>query len=154
MYFCKSLEVPKNQQIVVYDIKDSLEAWIFYFKNEGTIKEDEMTVLLKDNPAFEKAHRVYQEFTANDELMDMVEAREKWRKDVNTRLHEAEIRGLEQGIQKGMQQGMQQGIQQGMQQGMQQKALESARKMLAENMSIDSIAKFTGLTEDEIKKIQ
>ena len=89
-----------------------------------------MTVLLKDNPVIGKAHKVYQDFTANDELMDMAEAREKWRKDVNTRLHHAEQKGVERG------------------------KLETAEKMLAEGLGISMIARITGLSEEQIRSVK
>ena len=89
-----------------------------------------MTVLLKDNPVIGKAHKVYQDFTANDELMDMAEAREKWRKDVNTRLHHAKSEGREEG------------------------KLEDAEKMLTKDYPISDIAEITGLSEDQIRNLK
>ncbi len=127
------IEVPKNHRVRASDVKDGLDAWCYYFENEGTLKEDQMTVLLKDNPAIGKAHRVYKDFTANDELMDMAEAREKWRKDVSSRLHHAEERGVEK--------------------GMQQKAREDARKMRDRGFAIADIADITGLSEQEIREL-
>ena len=85
-----------------------------------------MTVLLKDNPVIGKAHKVYQDFTANDELMDIAEAREKWQKDVNTRLHHAKMEGK----------------------------LEDAEKMLAEGMDTSLIIRVTGLSEDQIRTLK
>ena len=42
----------------------------------------------------------------------------------------------------------------GEQKGAKEKQIEIAKKMLEENMSIETIAKITGLTEEEIKKIE
>ncbi len=88
-----------------------------------------MTVLLDENKAIRKAHKVYRDFTADAELMDMAEAREKWLKDVNTRLASAE------------------------RQGMQKNARETARRMLDRDMNIADIADITGLSEDEIRTL-
>ncbi|GAB6091728.1 Rpn family recombination-promoting nuclease/putative transposase [Spirochaeta dissipatitropha] len=131
------IEVPKNHREHASDVKDSLDAWCYYFENEGNLEEELMTVLLKDNPAIGRAHQVYQDFTANDALMDMAEAREKWQKDVGTRLHDAETRGIKQGMQKGML----------------KKAREAARKMRDEGLDIALISRITGLSEQEIRDL-
>ena len=88
-----------------------------------------MKVLLNENEAIRKAHKVYRDFTANAELMDIAEAREKWRKDVNTRLASAEQRGREQARR------------------------EDARKMLDRGFSITDIADITGLSDQEIRAL-
>jgi predicted transposase/invertase (TIGR01784 family) len=123
------IELPKNQLANLEHIKTQLDAWCYYFENEGSIKEDEMTVLLKNTPALGEAHKVYRNFTANDELMDMAEAREKWLKDVNTRLHNAK------------------------QEGIKHARLEDAQKMLNEGLEISLIARITGLSEKEIREL-
>ena len=62
--------------------------------------------------------------------------------------------GMEQGMQQGMEQGMQQGMEQGMQKGMAQGALDtamaSAKAMKADGMPVVLIAKYTGLSEEQV----
>jgi predicted transposase/invertase (TIGR01784 family) len=128
------IELPKNQIKSTDEVKNDLDRWCFYFENEGSVEEEKMTVLLKENEAMGKAHKVYSEFTASDELMDMVEAREKWQRDVNSKLLNAK--------------------EEGMQQGMQRKAREDAQKMLDRGFSVEDIMDITGLSEQEIKDIQ
>lgn len=139
------IELPKNQLESAAEVQDALDRWCYYFEHEGSVEEEDMTVLLKENQTLGKAHRVYRDFTADAELMDMAEAREKWLKDVNTRVLSAEKRGKEEGLQQGMQQGMQQGIQQARR--------EDARKMLDRGFSITDIADITGLSEQEIRAL-
>ncbi|MBI1923221.1 PD-(D/E)XK nuclease family transposase [Candidatus Poribacteria bacterium] len=65
--------------------------------------------------------------------------------------------GLEQGVQQGLQQGLEQGLQQGIEQGLQQGVGQGIAKvaiaMLKDNTPLDAIAKYTGLSEDEIKQL-
>ncbi|MEM9243306.1 MAG: Rpn family recombination-promoting nuclease/putative transposase [Pseudomonadota bacterium] len=61
--------------------------------------------------------------------------------------------GVQQGIERGVQQGMQQGIEQGVQQGRAEYAYETARRMLADNERLEKIARYTGLSLDEIKTL-
>ena len=56
----------------------------------------------------------------------------------------------EEGRQEGIQKGIKRGMQKGMQKGMQQVVLN----MLKEKTEIAFICKVTGLSEEEIRKIQ
>ena len=81
-------------------------------------------------------------------------------------MKKAKEEGTEQGLQQGMQQGMQKGMQKGMQQGLEkgmEKGLEQGREkgkqetasmMLRENLEISLISRVTGLSEEDIQKIQ
>jgi len=124
------IELPKNQLSNLDQIKTGLDAWCYYFENEGDLQEDDMTILLKNTPALGEAHKVYRNFTANDELMDLAEAREKWLKDVNTRLHHAR------------------------EEGMKQARIDDAKKMMKEGLEVAMIARITGLSEKEIKELR
>jgi len=97
-----------------------------------------MPVLLKENPVIEKAHRVYKDFTSDERLMLLAESREKWQRDMNTRLQHARQQGIEQGIE----------------QGMDEKAVEDARKMLQEGLGTDLIARVTGLSVERIEQLR
>lgn len=123
------IELPKNQLESSEEVQDALDRWCYYFEHEGSIEEEKMKVLLNENEAIRKAHRIYREFTADRELMDMAEAREKWLKDVNTRLASAEQRGREQARQ------------------------EDARKMLDEGFELATISRITGLSEGQIRAL-
>ena len=135
------IELPKNQLQSTDQVQNDLDRWCYYFEHEGTVEEEEMTVLLNENQALDRAHQVYRDFTANAELMDMAEAREKWLKDVNTKLRTAEQRGKEEDMQEGMQLGMQ------------ENARDNARKMLDEGFEVETIARITGLSEQEINRL-
>jgi predicted transposase/invertase (TIGR01784 family) len=52
---------------------------------------------------------------------------------------------IEQGIEKGKEQGIEQGAK--------NNAKETALRMLSAGLSIEDIAKFTGLTEKEVKDL-
>ena len=62
--------------------------------------------------------------------------------------------GRKEGLKQGLEQGLEQGIEQGIEQGSKNKTLEIAQKMLDSNMKISDISKFTGLSENEIKKLK
>ena len=85
----------------------------------------------------------YKEIVRNTEL---AEARE-----------EAREQGLEQGIEQGLEQGLEQGREQGLEQGREQgsksKALDMAKNLKLAGISIDIIAKSSGLSIKEIENL-
>ena len=111
--------------------------WLEFFKKEGQ-EEDAMKTLVSENEVIKKAHDRYESFTRSDELREIYEAREKYKRDEATRLHLAEKRGIEQGIDRGKQEGKH----------------EDARRMLARGLDTDLIIDITGLTREEIEGLE
>ena len=60
----------------------------------------------------------------------------------------------EDGLSKGLQQGITQGISQGMKQGAYEKAVETAKSMLADNLNIQFVAKYTNLPVETIQQLE
>ncbi len=58
--------------------------------------------------------------------------------------------GMEQGIERGIEQGMEQGIEQGYSDATRNIALN----LIREGLDIKTICKFTGLSLDEVNKLQ
>ena len=82
--------------------RNDFERWCYFFKYEGYLKEDEMRVLLGDNPYIQEAHKLYTTFTADQAMLDRLEAKEKWRRDYLSGLDESWNDGMEKGIEKGI----------------------------------------------------
>ena len=66
---------------------------------------------------------------------------------------DAEQRGKKAGYCEGLSDGISQGISQGIAQGEHQAKIETAKNMLLYGDSVEKIAKITGLSLDEIKKL-
>jgi predicted transposase/invertase (TIGR01784 family) len=49
--------------------------------------------------------------------------------------------------------GIKEGIQKGREEGLKQKARETAKRMISDGIELNVIAKYTGLTEEEIKNL-
>ena len=62
--------------------------------------------------------------------------------------------GLEKGLEKGLQEGLEKGLQEGLEKGLQKSQQEIARKMLQKGLDIALIAEVTGLTAEEVQKLQ
>ena len=74
---------------------------------------------------------------------------ESFERDIRSGLNAA----MQQGIAQGLQQGIAQEIAQGLQQGITQEKIATARAMLADGISAVQIAKWTGLTPEEIANL-
>jgi predicted transposase/invertase (TIGR01784 family) len=61
--------------------------------------------------------------------------------------------GMEKGMAQGMAQGLAQGMAQGMAQGKDEANRENACRMKADGMAVDLIAKYTGLSAEEIENL-
>jgi predicted transposase/invertase (TIGR01784 family) len=65
-----------------------------------------------------------------------------------------EAAGLyDEAVGKGWQKGKQEGKQEGWQEGLEEEKRRTARAMMADKMDINTIARITGLTEDEIRRM-
>ena len=62
-------------------------------------------------------------------------------------------KGMEQGMAKGMEQGMAKGMEQGRAEGAKEQAIDSAKKMKEGGLGIEQIAKFTGLSIEEVRDL-
>jgi len=61
--------------------------------------------------------------------------------------------GLEQGIEQGIERGIEQGIERGIAQGLHLAHMQDARRMRAEGLSLELIAKVTGLAPEELNAL-
>jgi hypothetical protein len=103
----------------------------------------------------------------DDSINELKEDRETRRKYMTytTRIAEAKSEAREEGIkygiaigekvgeERGRNEGISIGLSQGITQGAHQKAIETAKSMKIENMSISMISHFTGLSPEEIEKL-
>ena len=63
-------------------------------------------------------------------------------------------KGIEQGIEQGIEKGIEKGIEQGIEKGQYAEKLKIAANSLTLGMDVEFIAKLTGLSVDEIKKLK
>ena len=73
---------------------------------------------------------------------------------IDTAKQEGKQEGLAEGMEKGMEKGIEIGKAEGMEKRMNQKALDIARNMLADDVDINLIMKYSGLTQEQIEKLK
>ena len=115
----KKLEVNIKQQG-----NEKLEQWLGFIKNLELGKEASMY------EEIEKARKVLEEISQDEEERKLAEQREIWRIDYNSDMYSAELRGEYEG----------------------RKA--TAKRMLEKGFSIETIEEITKLTKEEIERIK
>ena len=123
---------------------------------------------LMENPETRKALDIVEESAYSDAQMagydhfwDMVSVERTLHSSVRREREkgkaEGKAEGLAEGLAEGMKQGMKQGKAEGMKQGLAQgahdSAMASAKAMKADGMPVALIAKYTGLSEEQVARI-
>ncbi|MEY8349969.1 Rpn family recombination-promoting nuclease/putative transposase [Bacillus cereus] len=126
--------------------EDSFVRWLLLLP----ANEDEyLTQILEDiamnqDPILEKAMNKWERMSQDPSFRQAYEVREKALMDKAAKFAHAEQEGLKRGIEKGMKQGIEQGVEQG--------KMQLIRGMHKNGVSVEDIAKLTGLEEIEIQK--
>ena len=135
------LEMPKfhkteSELVTMYD------KWLFVLKNLSKLlerpKELQERVFEKLFRQAEIAMFTPEEYTDYEESLHNL-----W--DITNAMNDAEMKGFGKGEQKGREEGREEGRQEAL--------LALARQMKADNMPMDMIIKYSGLTQDEINNL-
>lgn len=124
---------------------------------------------VKKNKEIEKANDEWEYLTGDEELkrLEFLELKkclddnsikaaikeEAWNEGIEAGIKEGKKRGIKQGLKQGIEQGIEKGIKQGIEQGEKNRTIEIAKKMLKQNISIETIIEITELSEEELKKL-
>ena len=119
-----------------YTSKCQLTYWLTWFCFDGENMKG-LDTILERNDAVRESHQQYERFTADKELMEKYEARQKYLRDLST------IKGVSR----------EEGFTDGLQRGIEQKAYTVARAMKAEREPTEKITQYTGLSEEEIANL-
>lgn len=139
------IELPKFTK-TEREIETLLEKWLYFIKHA-----DDLEVIPEhvDNPALEQAYKLADQFGWSQEDLEAYEYRGMRMQDERGAITYAHEKGRQEGFQEGRQEGRQEGFQEGRQEA----TLDSARKMVADGLPPEMIAKYTGLSSAEIKSL-
>ena len=115
---------------------------------------------LMENPETRKALDIVEESAYSDAQMayydhfwDMVSVERTLHSSVRREREKGKAEGLAQGKAEGLAQGKAEGLAQGKAEGARNKAIASAKAMKADGMPASLIAKYTGLSEEQISDL-
>ena len=101
--------------------------------------EEELNMVAQRNPQIKQAAVKLRELSADEKARDMLERREKGRRDYQARMTGAWEKGWETGWEKGVGEGRVTGL------------AEAARNAKGIGMDVATIVKLTGLTREEVE---
>ena len=118
---------------------DELLDWLFFIDNP---KSERVREAMKENEELQEANKKLNQMSEEEEMQRIAWWREKALHD------EASLKGM------GRREGMAIGEKKGRQKGKQEEKEEIAKKMLQKKMDRASIMELTGLSEEELKKLE
>lgn len=131
------IELPKYLKYAEKSRRKNFNLWAKFIKNPEVIimsNENDKQDIKETKQAINKAKKNLEQISKDEHERYLAELREKYIRD-------------QIAIQKY-------GYEEGKEQGQKEKAIEVAKKMLEEKMSIETIIKITGLTEEDIENLQ
>ena len=111
--------------------------------------EEELNMIVQRNPQVRKAAVKLVELSADERARDLIERREKGRRDAVAFANDARAEGIEQGLAKGLAEGRIEGLAEGRTEGV----VSVARNALKRGMSIDEVIGITDLTREEVEAL-
>ncbi|MCY4512570.1 MAG: Rpn family recombination-promoting nuclease/putative transposase [Bdellovibrionales bacterium] len=148
-YFCfdkglriVTVELDKFKKREPSALLDLREEWCYLLKESKKMGERESKELSAKGQEMEEAMFHLKELSREEGLRLVEEARDKAWKDQMAREDDSFNRGIKQGIEQGMEKGIDKGKK------------ELIMSMLKKGMEVSLLSKFTGLSEEEISKLQ
>ncbi|MCI8961647.1 MAG: Rpn family recombination-promoting nuclease/putative transposase, partial [Clostridia bacterium] len=111
-----------------------LNTWVKFIRKPEEIDMEDMN----NNKALKKAKEVLEEISGDEREKELAFQRLMYKMDQEA----IEVAGYDRGIERGIEQGIQQGME------------EIAKRMLKDNLDIEFIMQYTGLTKEEIEKLK
>ena len=121
------------------NMEDVLHRWLMFL---GNPQEEVLDMIETKDSVIARATKVLHLLSSDPDTVRLSELREKAIWDEVSRINGAKAEGIQQGIEQGIQQGIQQG------------QINVAHRMLAKGHSIEDVAEVTGLSVEEVCKLQ
>lgn len=128
------------------DANTALENWALFLKEaDNPKKSGHIEKLTEKEAGLMQAQKSLSSISANQELWIT-----QYRQEIAER---DRISAIAAGRREGLEQGIAEGIAQGIAQGVAQTRIDNARKFLEMGISFEQVAKGTGLSLEEVKKL-
>ena len=124
------IELPKARRILEKEPENKLAQWMLFLNNPNEL---EVSNMVENNEDIKEAMNELEQISEDKKLRRLAELREKAIRDEKNGLRHAKEDGIKEAIKEGIEQ--------------------VAKRMLKEKLDINIISKLTGLTKEEIEKI-
>ena len=133
---------------------DSGELWCYILKRARDMSREDSAVVARKGREMRMAMDHLKSLSQQEDVRYQEEAREKFYRDFVAGKEAAVQRSRREGLEEGLERGMEKGMEKGMERGMEKERRHLVLSMLQENADMSFICKVTGLSEEEIKKLQ
>ncbi|WP_353275044.1 Rpn family recombination-promoting nuclease/putative transposase [Wolbachia endosymbiont (group A) of Ennomos erosarius] len=148
-FYFTFIELPKFPKTKEDQLESIVEKWIYYFKYADETTEEDLRKIAEKAPIIKLAYDELDRFSWNEK--DLVAYEERI---MDLRKEEAILEyRLDLATEKGIQIGEERGIKIGKEEGKIEGKIEVAKAMLANNVDVNTIVKFTGLSISEIEEL-
>lgn len=110
-------------------------------------------MLAEKDEYIHKAYDKLEEISADEEKRLEYEERQKAIRDYRHILASGRREGMREGLKEGMKEGMKEGLKEGEKSGRHKNAIETARRMLADNLPLEKVVEYSGLSLEEVQKL-
>lgn len=97
-----------------------------------------------------KAKEKLSKLRYDEETLTVIKSIEEKEMDNEAAKYNSHQKGLEEGEKKGIEKGREEGLKEGLEKGIKEKSIEIAKNMLKDNVDINIISKYSGLSVEEI----
>ena len=128
--------------------------WIEFFKNPYS---EACTELYKFVPELKEAKEIFEQAKSDPKKRRIIEEREdairNYASDLASARERGKAEGRKEGIEEGRKEGMEEGKKEGRKEGIEEGIKKTAQRLFKIGLSTEQIARGTGLTVEEIEKI-
>ena len=135
------------------NIDDKLTKWVDFLTNPIDLEKKTF-----EDEDIEQARKTLNYISTDDNERSILDAIQKSRNDfyndMTAAKEEGKEEGLKEGLDKGLKEGKEEGLKEGKEEGLKEKSIEIAKNMLKDNVDINIISKYSGLSVEEINKLK
>jgi predicted transposase/invertase (TIGR01784 family) len=158
-FYFSFLELPKFTK-TIDELESVVEKWAYFFKHAEETHEKELEKIIGSDHVIQRAYEELNRFSWSEIELNTYEQEEKRERDAQAILDQqlldieaAKAKYVEQGREEGREQGREEGRGEGREEGREQGIQEVAKSMKQAGLSVEEIARYTGLSETEIDSL-
>ena len=145
MHFLQLYELLKGRREALQSVSPNLRHWLNFLAFGGLKEDKEMSQLVENDPLVMTAVSELRHFASDPNMQELERRRKLWRLEYYSGLEAAKEEGREKGREEGREEGVIIGVG--------KRNTEIARNMKEDGVDPNVIAKYTGLSSNEIARL-
>lgn len=146
------IELPKFGITEISKLSNILEKWCYFFQNAHETTESELKSIIGSDLVLERAYEALNQFNWTEEELFTYDAEIK--RIMDNRAAELYVLDMvESAKNKALETGLEQGLEKGREEGVEKAKIAMVTEMIKANSDITFIAKITGMSTIQIKRI-